>query len=146
MSQQEIYINSERYGELVLSENQIFRFDKGIVGLQEIDAYGLIALEDTPFFILHALREQLSFILIPAEKAVRDYGFTIDSETIETLRIEKVEDVVTFLIVNIIDDELYVNLKAPILIAPEQLTGCQFVIHQIDYPIRHPLAGKEEVI
>lgn len=144
VNQQDTIILSERYGELVLSENQIIRFDKGIVGLQNIDTYGLVAMEDTPFYILHSLEEQLSFILIPAEKAVQDYGFEIDEETVELLSIRKLEDVVTFLIVNIIDDILYVNLKAPILIAPNQRTGCQFVIHQSDYPIRHPLAGKEE--
>ncbi|MFC4599665.1 flagellar assembly protein FliW [Cohnella hongkongensis] len=144
MNKQETVIRSERYGELVLSESQIIRFSKGIVGLQNIESYGLIAMEDTPFYILHALEEQLSFILIPAEKAVRDYGFEIDEETVELLSIQKLEDVVTFLIVNIIDDTLYINLKAPLLIAPNQRTGCQFVIHQSDYPIRHPLTGKEE--
>ena len=144
VNQQETIILSERYGELVLSENQIVRFDKGIIGLQDIDTYGLVAMEDTPFYILHALEEQLSFILIPAEKAVHDYGFAIDEETVGLLSIQRLEDVVTFLIVNIIDDVLYVNLKAPILIAPERRTGCQFVIHQSDYPIRHPLTGKEE--
>ncbi|QMV44980.1 flagellar assembly protein FliW [Cohnella cholangitidis] len=137
-------IHSERYGELRLSENQIIRFGKGIIGIQEFDTYGLVAIEDTPFFILHALQEQLSFIVIPAEKAVQDYGFHIDDETIELLRIQKIEEVVIFLIVNIIDDVLHVNLKAPILIAPNQRTGCQFIIHQSDYPIRHPLTGKEE--
>jgi len=144
VSQQESIIHSERYGELRLSDNQIIRFDKGIIGLQEIGAYGLVAIEDSPFYILHALHEQLSFVLIPAEKAVEDYGFNIDAETIELLSIESYEDVVIFLIVNIIDDVLHVNLKAPILIAPKQRTGCQFIIHQSDYPIRLPLTGKEE--
>lgn len=143
MTQQGIIVKSERYGELILSENQIITFAKGIVGLQEIDQYGLVALEDTPFFILHAIREQMSFVLIPAEKAVQDYGFEIDRETIELLDIQASADVVTFLIVNIIDSELYVNLKAPVLIAPERRTGCQFIIHQSDYPIRLPLSGKE---
>jgi len=95
-------------------------------------------------FYLHALHDQLSFVLIPAKKAVQDYGFTIDSETIELLAIRSFEDVVVFLIVNIIDDVLHVNLKAPILIAPDQRTGCQFVIHQSNFPIRHPLTGKED--
>jgi len=144
VTQQEIIIQSERYGELRLSENQIIRFGKGIIGLQETDVYGLVAMEDTPFFILHALHDQLSFVLIPAKKAVQDYGFTIDSETIELLAIRSFEDVVVFLIVNIIDDVLHVNLKAPILIAPDQRTGCQFVIHQSNFPIRHPLTGKED--
>ncbi len=145
MAVKETIIGSERYGELRLTENQIIRFDKGIIGLQDVNSYGLIAMEDTPFFILHALEEQLSFILIPAEMAVEGYGFTIDDDTIRLLDIQNPEDVVPFLIVNIIDDVLHVNLKAPILIAADQRRGCQFVIHDMDYPIRYPLtAGKEE--
>jgi flagellar assembly factor FliW len=142
--QEAIIIHSERYGELRLSENQIIQFGKGIIGLQNIYNFGLVALEDTPFFVLHAIQDQLSFVLIPAEKAVQDYGFTIDRETIELLSIQNDDEVITFLIVNIIEDILYVNLKAPILIAPDQRTGCQFVIHQSGYPIRYPLTGKEE--
>lgn len=141
----ETIIDSERYGVLRLTESQIFRFDKGIIGLQDVNRYGLIAMENTPFYILHALEEQLSFILIPAEMAVEGYGFTIDDETIGLLAIQNPEDVLPFLIVNIIGDELNVNLKAPILIAADQRRGCQFVIHDMDYPIRHPLvASKEE--
>ncbi|WP_276353589.1 flagellar assembly protein FliW [Cohnella caldifontis] len=144
MTEQETVIRSDRYGELHVAENQIIHFEKGIVGWQEISNYALIEMEDTPFYILHALREQLSFILIPAEKTVRDYGFEIDDDTIELLGISKAEDVVAFLIVNIVENQFYVNLRAPILIAPEQCKGCQFVIHQSDFPIRFPLAGKEE--
>ena len=141
-----ITILSERYGELHLTSRQVFAFEKGIVGFQEIKEYGLVALEDTPFFILHATSAQLSFILIPAEKVVIDYSFKIDQETIDLLGIQRPEDVVIFLIVNIIDDQFYVNLKAPVLIAPNQQTGCQFVIHDQDYPIRHPLKPSKEAV
>lgn len=142
----ETVIDSERYGKLRLSEDQIIRFDKGIIGLQDLNRYGLIPMEDTPFYILHAIDGQISFIVIPAGMAVEGYGFTIDDETIGLLDIRDSEDVLPFLIVNIIDDVLHVNLKAPILIAASQRRGCQFVIHDMDYPIRHPLvASKEEV-
>jgi len=136
-------IRSDRYGELHVSDDQIFRFEKGIVGWQNITHYALVAVEETPFYILHALRDQLSFILIPAEKAVLDYGFEIDDETVELLGVRKPEDVVPFLIVNIVDDAFYVNLKAPVLLVPHNRTGCQFVIHDRDYPLRHPLVRKE---
>jgi flagellar assembly factor FliW len=141
----ETIIESERYGTLRLKENQIIRFDKGIIGFLDIKSYGLAALENTPFYILHALERQVSFILVPAAAVVEGYGFEIDDETVQLLNIQSPEDVATFLIVNIIEDALYVNLKAPVLIAPEQRKGCQFVIHNMDYPIRHPLtSGKGE--
>ncbi|HEY8529486.1 MAG TPA: flagellar assembly protein FliW [Paenibacillaceae bacterium] len=144
MGERMTLIRSDRYGDLHVAEEQIYRFEKGIVGWQDIKQYALIGVEDTPFFILHAVDEQLSFILIPAEKVVLDYGFEIDDETVELLDAKKPEDVVIFLIVNIIDDAFYVNLKAPVLLVPRSRAGCQYVIHDRDYPLRFPLRRREE--
>jgi flagellar assembly factor FliW len=144
---QSFILHSEIYGDLQIQEEQVYKFEKGIIGLQDIRRYALIHLENSPFAILHALDEQISFILIPAADAVRDYAFHIDDETTELLKVERPEEVVTMLVVNIIDDRLYVNLKAPILLSPLHQAGVQFVIHNQDFPIRYPLpsARKEGV-
>jgi len=134
-----VLICSDRYGDLNVTRDQVFRFEKGIVGFQDIRQYALIGMDDAPFYILHALEEQVSFILLPAEKVVADYGFPIDQETVELLHVVRPEEVATLLIVNIVDNRLYVNLKAPILLSPNQGYGIQFVIHDRNYPIRYPL-------
>jgi len=137
-------IHSERYGELEVSEQQIFHFEQGLVGLQDIRRYALIGLDDTPFYIMHALDQQLSFILLPAEKAVSDYGFTIDQETVDLLGVSKPEEVAIMLIVNIVDDWVHVNLKAPLLFALERRTAVQYVVHDQNFPLRYPLPRKKK--
>jgi flagellar assembly factor FliW len=141
----QITINSSTYGMLSIRPDSIFKFPKGIVGITKVREYGLIPLENTPFSILHAIKEDLSFVLIPAARVTKDYQFEIDEETVELLKVSKPEDVEVWLIVNIIDDQLFVNLKAPVLLAPSAGTGCQFVILNLDLPIRQPLYREESL-
>lgn len=136
-------IHSRAYGTFEVLDEQIYYFPRGLVGLQEFKDFALIQVEDGPFHLLHALNDELSFILIPAYLASDNYGFRIDSSTVDILAIHKPEDVHTFLIVNVVDDELYVNLKAPVLAAPGSRRGCQFIIDDPAFPIRHPLNRKE---
>jgi len=136
-------VHSRAYGAFQVTEDQIYHFPRGLVGLHEYKDYALIQVEDGPFYVLHALNDELSFILLPAHLAADDYGFRIDDATVELLQIQKPEDVNTFVIVNAIDDDLFVNLKAPILTAPASRRGCQFIIDDPSYPIRHPLLRKE---
>ena len=136
-------VNSRAYGTFSVTEEQIYHFPRGLVGLHEYKDYALIKVEDGPFHLLHALNDELSFILLPAHLAADDYGFHIDGPTVDLLDIRQPEDVVTFVIINVIDDQLFVNLKAPVLMAPGTRRGCQFIIDDPKYPIRHPLARKE---
>jgi flagellar assembly factor FliW len=136
-------VHSRAYGDFQVTEDQIYHFPRGLVGLHEYRDYALIRVEEGPFHLLHALNDELSFILLPAHLAADPYGFRIDDATVELLQIGKPEDVAVFVIVNAVDDRLYVNLKAPVLTAPASRRGCQFIIDDPDYPIRHPLSGKE---
>ena len=136
-------INSASYGSFEVAETQIYHFPRGIVGLGEYKDYALIHIEGAPYYILHELDHDLSFILLPANYALEDYGFRIDQATIDLLGIGKPEDVMTFLIVNIIDEQIYVNLKAPVLLTNVHQRGCQFIIDDMAFPIRYPLSRQE---
>ncbi|MCM3338733.1 flagellar assembly protein FliW [Paenibacillus sp. MER TA 81-3] len=136
-------IHSPSYGELHPQPHQIYEFVKGMVGFQSIVAYALMPYEDSVFYILHAVDEDRSFILIPAEN-VQDYSFAIDQATVEVLEIGQPEDVVTMLVVNIIDDVISVNLRAPVLFSPKTQKGCQYIITDSNLPIRHFIQGRGE--
>jgi len=133
-------IHSESYGTIEFESTQIIYFPQSIIGLSDHHEYALVRVEDTPYYLLHSLEDEISFILLPAHLAMEDYGFRINQSTIDLLGIKKPEDVTTFLIVNIVDDQLFVNLKAPLLLAVDNQKGCQFIIDDTAYPLRYPLA------
>lgn len=136
-------IESAAYGSLQVSQEQIYDFSIGLVGLAHIHAYALLPYSDTDFFILHSLTDDLSFILIPAHRIQEQYAFEMEDHLLELLG-SKAEDIMPFLIVNIVDQVPYMNLKAPILLAPSSQKGCQFVLNDASYAIRTPLILRED--
>lgn len=138
-------IHSDAYGVLNFEENQIYSFESGILGIPDIQQYVLFPMVETPFFILHALEEKVSFILLPAYRAVEGYSFHISEDAINLLEINDPDDVGVMLIVNIQKDGLFVNLMAPVLFSPHTLKGCQYVIKDQELSIRHPLKPKGDV-
>lgn len=135
-------IHSAAYGLLEFEDNQVYSFETGILGIPDIQQYVLFPMGDTSFFILHALDEEVSFVLLPAEQAIQDYSFRLAEDAISLLELNSPEDVGVMLIVNIQQDELYLNLMAPILVSPHSLKGCQYVIKDQDLSIRYPLVRK----
>lgn len=136
-------VESASYGRFEVDESQILTFPKGIPGFGDHHDYALIQVENGPFHVLHALDEQLSFIVIPGSFVAENYGFRIDQSVVELLEIQQPEDVMTYVIVNVIDDQPVVNLKAPILINRTTRKGTQYILDDASYPLRHPLALKE---
>ncbi|MNI62262.1 Flagellar assembly factor FliW [compost metagenome] len=137
-------IHSDAYGALELEESQIYSFEKGILGIPDTHSYALLPMADTPFFILHALEEQISFVLLPAHDAIREYSFQIDEDIIDSLMLNSPEDAAVMLIVNIQQEELFVNLMAPVLLSPLSMKGCQYVIKDQELSMRYPLLTKGE--
>lgn len=137
-------IQSSVYGSLDIMEDQIYHFESDILGIPHIREYALLPIEDTLFFLLHALESDVSFVLLPAAQAVEGYGFQLPEETVSLLKLGSPGDAGVMLIVNIHDQDIYVNLKAPIILSPHSHKGCQYIINDQDLPIRHRLERKEE--
>jgi flagellar assembly factor FliW len=130
------------YGEVSLTEEQVYSFAQGVIGLPTITKYGIVPFADSDLFILQSLEEDLSFVLIPALKIEKEFSFHIDEETVSLLGVQEPSEVVTMLIVHIVDDLPYINCKAPILMVPSTQNGCQFVINDGNYSVREPLVMK----
>jgi len=144
MSSQSVrVIESTAYGKIEVNDSHIFHFPKGIFGFDGLHDYVMMQVGDGPFHVLHALDEQISFILLPASLAADDYGFHIGQSVIDMLEIARPEDVLTYVIVNVIDNQIYVNLKAPIIINTINRKAAQHIIDDASYPLRHPLSIRE---
>ncbi|WII37241.1 flagellar assembly protein FliW [Paenibacillus thiaminolyticus] len=138
-----VTVHSSNYGDLHPEPHQIYEFVKGMVGFQAITQYALMPYDDSVFYILHAVEEERSFILIPANY-VQNYSFPIDQDTVEALGVQMSEEVVTMLVVNIINDAISVNLRAPVLFSPKTQKGCQYIITDSNLPVRHFIQGRGE--
>lgn len=142
IDKQIVVIQSEAYGTIEASHEQIYHFPQGLVGLSNIQTYALLPFADTELFILHAIESQLSFVLVPAHRIADHYAFQIEDHIAEILQSET-NEIIPLLIVNIVDQQPFVNLKAPILLATTSQKGFQYILNQMEYPIRTPLRLRE---
>ncbi|MFD2116995.1 flagellar assembly protein FliW [Paenibacillus yanchengensis] len=136
-------IKSPIYGDLLYTEDQVYQFEQGIIGFSAISSYALFAYEDTALYVLHALEDEVSFLLVPSSIVAIEMEFKVDQQTIELLNATVPTDLSLFYIVHIVDDQPYINVKAPILLVTSSNKGCQYIIHDPKYPIREKLIMKE---
>jgi len=130
------------YGEATITDDHLYSFKQGVVGLPQANAFALLPFSNSDLFVLQSLNNDLSFILIPAIKVNREFSFHIDQETVELLGAKNADEVIVMLIVHLIDNKPFINCKAPILIVPPTQSGCQFVINDASYGIREELVMK----
>lgn len=132
-------INSQLYGEIQPEPHQIYSFEQGIVGFSHLKQFALLPYSETELFILQSFSEEISLLLLPAVMSANTAGFRIDEVTVRQLGVKDADEIISFYIVRFIDQVPYINLKAPILLVPDQHIGCQYVITDDSVSIREPL-------
>lgn len=134
-----LVIHSQLYGDLRPEQHQIFEFQQGIVGFSHLNQFALLPYEDTQLFILQSFHEEISLLLLPAALSGNTEGFEVDEATISALNVDNSNDLIAFYILRFIDDQPYVNLKAPILVVPTKQKGCQYVLTDDSVSLRERL-------
>ena len=128
---------------------QVFSFEKGIYGFEDINEFTIVPASDSSKSPLHIMTssqdESIRFILIPPIYADTSYEIDIEDEDAQSLGIEKPEDAVIFSIVSVARDRktMTANLKSPIVLSLRTKKGQQIILEKSDYDIRHPLKTKD---
>lgn len=133
-------------GTLEVREDQVFHFAKGIPGFDEEADFALVALEESPFWVLQSVKERgHSFLLADPFTFYPSYEFELPDDEAEELGIES--DVLVRCIVTLKEqvEASTINLLAPIIFNPNGLTGKQIVIHRTSYHTKHSLLQEQLV-
>ncbi|MEC0271750.1 MULTISPECIES: flagellar assembly protein FliW [Peribacillus] len=135
-------LQTKFHGELELAEKEIYVFESGIPGFLEEKKFCLLALDDTPFFVLQSIEtKELAFIVTDPFEVFRDYEVKLTDEVLSSLQIETEREVITFVILTIQDpfNETTANLQAPIIINGPKKVGKQFIMNASEYRTKHKL-------
>lgn len=136
-------LNSKIYGEIEYEEKDIIKFKKGILGLEHLNTYVLLKIDEyEPFQLLQSIDdEEIGFVLCYPFDFCEDYELNLNKGLLERLEIEKEEDVMVFNTVTLNSDpkKITTNLKAPIIINISNNLGEQIVLDKEKYKIKHPL-------
>lgn len=132
-------INTTRFGEIDIEENKIINFPLGIPGFTNLKRYILLDYKD-PIKWLHAVDDpDIAFIVTEPFSLFPDYSLTIEDDIEQFLEIKDAADTVVLVILNVADNRLNANLKAPIIVNSSKLKAMQIILEDERYSFRVPV-------
>ncbi|MDI6729355.1 MAG: flagellar assembly protein FliW [Thermodesulfovibrionales bacterium] len=132
-------INTTRFGEIEIEENKIINFPLGIPGFANLKRYILLDYKD-PIKWLHAVDDpDIAFIVTEPFGLFPDYSLTIEDDVEQFLEITDVAETIVLVILNVADNSLNANLKAPIIVNISKLKATQIILEDERYSFRVPV-------
>lgn len=120
-------------------------FEKGIPGFENHKNFEINDIEENQKFkVVNSLDDKsVGFIVVSPFDIKKDYEIKLDTDTINSLKIDKPEDV---LLLNIVTlgkklENSTVNLKAPLVMSVKNKLGVQLILQDDKYNIKEPLIG-----
>lgn len=141
-------LNTARFGEIEVSDEQILTFTHPIIGFPEHRRFVLLpGPQDGMTYWLQSTDDgSLAFILVDPAAVVEGYAVQVGAHELEELGATDGSDVQVYTLVVVPADprDARTNLKAPILINPKARLGKQTILERSDYPIRFYLQRRED--
>ena len=138
-------LQSRRFGRLEVQADRIVTFPAGLLGFEEFHDYLRVAPEAlAPLTFLVACDDpDVAFPILPVEMCLADYAPKLPSDALEALGARGGDALEVRAICALAPDTgtRHANLQGPVLINPVERLGCQVVLHDSPYSLRH-LLGK----
>jgi flagellar assembly factor FliW len=136
---------SRRFGPLEIFPERIVRFPAGLLGFEELTEYLHVAPEALePLTFLVALEDpEVAFPVLPANLCLSDYAPPLPSEALALIGLNPDEEPEVLVICSLAPDTgtLHANLQGPLVINCAMRVGCQVVLHDSQYNLRHLLGA-----
>ena len=138
-------IQTSRFGEIEVEENQIISLPSGLIGFSE-DRRFVIREDDAaaPFLWLQSVDNNgLAFVMIEPHVSVSNYELELTQEHLNKLDAKNIEELKVFVLVTMAKEmkDVTINLQGPLLFNSEKRLGLQFIIPNGKYSTRHFLFG-----
>jgi flagellar assembly factor FliW len=133
-------IETQRFGTLRFSAEELFLFPNGLVGMESLRQWALVADPDNPSvaWLQSASRGDRAIALISPRAFFPDYRVHVTRREISTLSLQPGAGLFILTTVSGHVGKLTTNLRAPILLNLDRRLGCQ-VITDDEQPIRREL-------
>jgi flagellar assembly factor FliW len=133
------------FGTFPLDRRAAIEFPEGLPGFERCARFVLLASDElAPFCCLHAVEgPPSSFLAIDPRLVVPGYRALLSQTDQLRLGCREGDDSTVVLALVGFDDggTPYANLRAPVVINPARMRGCQVMPHQSPHPIRSPLSS-----
>ena len=136
-------VETSRFGEVTVPEDDIFTFKWGLPGFGLLREFVVLAIEEQkPYVWLQSLEQpDVAMPLIDPWALFDDYDPQLPAVTASVLEIERPDDfcLMCVTVVGVEAEELTVNLLAPIVFNLRTRFGRQVMLEDCDYSVRTPI-------
>ena len=137
-------INTLRFGELEIEEQDVVRFADGIPSFEDEHEFVVLPYEEgTPYMFLQSMATpELAFLMTDPFVFFPDYSFELDDENMEKLAINSMDDVLVCTLISVPRSgvaDMTTNLLAPVVINRHTMQARQIVLEKTQYTTKHRL-------
>ena len=137
-------INTLRFGELEIEEQDVVRFADGIPAFEDEHEFVVLPYEEgTPYMFLQSMATpELAFLMTDPFVFFSDYSFELDDENMDKLEIKTMDDVLVCTLISIPRSgvaDMTTNLLAPVVINRHTMQAKQIVLEKTQYTTKHRL-------
>ena len=137
-------INTLRFGELEIEEQDVVRFADGIPAFEDEHEFVVLPYEEgTPYMFLQSMATpELAFLMTDPFAFFPDYSFELDDENMDKLEIKTMDDVLVCTLISIPRSgvaDMTTNLLAPVVINRHTMQAKQIVLEKTQYTTKHRL-------
>lgn len=141
-------VETTRFGEITVPEDDIFTFKWGLPGFGFLREFVVLAIEEQkPYVWLQSLEQpEVAMPLIDPWALFDDYDPQLPAVTASVLEIERPDDfcLMCVTVVGAEAEELTINLLAPIVFNLRTRVGRQVMLEDCDYSVRTPIPRSDE--
>ncbi len=137
-------LQTTRFGEIEVIENQVLTFIKPILGFQNLQKFTLLpGPKDSPLWWLQSIENgSLAFLLLETLQILPDYQVPFTPQDLHELQVSSPQEISIYTLLVVPEDptKIRTNLRAPIVINPKTRLAKQMVLDRTDYPVQWFLA------
>lgn len=129
-------VNTTRFGPVAIEREDLIQFPSGLPGLEDCQAWVLLAdaHNEALGWLQSTSHPEVAMAVVSPRRFVPGYQLRVSSSELSPLALDDVREAQVLVIVGKHDDEITLNLKAPVVINLERSVGRQ-VINNADEPI-----------
>lgn len=137
-------INTLRFGELEIEEQDVVRFADGIPAFEDEHEFVVLPYEEgTPYMFLQSMMTpELAFLMTDPFVFFPEYSFELDDENMDRLDIKSMDDVLVCTLISVPRSgvaDMTTNLLAPVVINRHTMQARQIVLEKTQYTTKHRL-------
>lgn len=139
----ETVVESTLLGTITVHADQVFKFERGILGFPDTRTFALVRANGEGMFWLQSTEfEALTFLLVDPFRYVEEYSVDLGPQDLGELNPDDASEMLVLSIMTLPrkkGDTATVNLQGPIALNLAMMRGRQVVLQDSPYGVRHPV-------